>query len=253
MNYRIFAALIILSILFSPALAAIGGSQQPASALSSAGAPQPQPGYIPPGSQAAAQYGSPLYSQSQRPPLEATAAYSAQAPPPAQQAALQPYAMSTASQSSYYYGGTYMPWSQFTSAFQGISPAFWMLSSQGWTWYAQIPLGGWVQELMYVPTEGQITAYEIYPSGMTQATSFEYASPGYQYIWFYADVPGRHVTIFTVDGVPSNAVMVDVSNQVVAQPTGYYPPVPYYDDYSDISDGNSFGTIGISTGARAES
>lgn len=159
--------------------------------------------------------------------------------------------MTTASQSSFYYGGTYLPWSQFASAFQGSSPAFWMLSSQGWTWYALVPLGGWVQELMYVPTRGQITAYEIYPSGMTQATSFGYATPGYQYMWFYADVPGRHVTIFTVDGVPSNAVTVDVSNQAVAQPTGYPPIAPYYDDYLDISDGNSFGTVGTSTGARA--
>lgn len=133
------------------------------------------------------------------------AVYSMQAPAANMQRALLTYNQSLTG--SVYSNGTYIPGS---SLMPGASPIFWVETSSGWSWYASVPLGSWARELMYIPTAGPVQVYEISPSGMTQAYDLGQAQSGYSYIWFNGNVQGRHTSMFTVNGIPSNAVMIDV-------------------------------------------
>jgi len=139
-----------------------------------------------------------------------SAYYTTTPPPSTEQGALITYDVMRAPPASVYYRGTHVPWNTFSTTFPKSSPAFWVRTYSGWSWYASCPLFGWVQELMYIPRTGTLKVYEIYPSGQTKMYSYGWASPGYKYIWFYGDVPGRHIAIFTVSDKPSNAVVVDV-------------------------------------------
>lgn len=65
---------------------------------------------------------------------------------------------------------------------------------------------------MYVPVTGILKVVEIYPDGTTQMYNFGPAAQGYRYIWFNGDVPGRHITLFTVGEMISNAVTIDVDS-----------------------------------------
>ena len=136
--------------------------------------------------------------------------YTTVAPPVAEQKALITYNTVAAPPTAVYYQGAYVPWTTFTVTFPRTSPAFWVSTFSGWSWYAVCPFHGWVRELMYVPKTGTLKVYEIYPSGQTRFYNYGWASPGYKYIWFYGDSPGRHIAIFTVSDTPSNAVTVDV-------------------------------------------
>ena len=140
-----------------------------------------------------------------------TAVYSTQAPPAVQQNVLVPYNVQTAPPTAVYFSGTYMPWASFNQVFPASSPALWVASSAGWSWYATCPVGGWVQDLMYVPYTGTMKLYEFYPDGTVKLYSYGFATPGYKYIWFYADTPGRHITLFTIFDKPSNYITIDVA------------------------------------------
>jgi hypothetical protein len=140
-----------------------------------------------------------------------TATYTTQAPPVTQQKVLLNYDVQTAPPTAVYYSGTFMPWTSFYQVFPANSPALWVASSAGWSWYATCPVGGWVQNLMYVPYTGTMKLYEFYPDGTIKLYSYGFNTPGYKYIWFYADTPGRHVTMFTIFDKPSNYITIDVS------------------------------------------
>ncbi len=139
-----------------------------------------------------------------------TATYTTLAPPATQQSVLLPYSVQTAPPTAVYYSGTFMPWGSFNQIFPAKSPALWVASSAGWSWDARCPVGGWIQNLMYVPYTGTMKLYEFYPDGTIKLYSYGFATPGYKYIWFYADTPGRHITLFTVFDKPSNYIMIDV-------------------------------------------
>ena len=140
-----------------------------------------------------------------------TATYTTQAPPVTQQKVLLNYDVKTAAlPTAVYYSGTFMPWNSFSQVFPANSPALWVASSAGWSWYATCPTGGWIQNLMYVPYTGTMKLYEFYPDGSIKLYSYGFATPGYKYIWFYADTPGRHVTLFTIYDKPSNYITIDV-------------------------------------------
>ncbi len=149
------------------------------------------------------------------------AALCQQAPPFSQLKKLLRYDIESTGKAPIYYGGSYRPWKGFSGPFPKNAPLFWASTSRGWSWYASLPLGSWVQELMYIPESGTLKMYEIYPTGMAQRYVLGFPSSGYYYIWFYGDVPGRHITIFTVDDEPSNAVMIDVTPR-----SGPTPPYP---------------------------
>lgn len=140
-----------------------------------------------------------------------TAVYSTQAPPATQQNVLMSYNVQTAPPAAVYFSGTYMPWTSFNQVFPTNTPALWVASSAGWSWYATCPVGGWVQDLMYVPYTGTMKLYEFYPDGTVKLYSYGFATPGYYYIWFYADTPGRHITLFTIYDKPSNYITIDVA------------------------------------------
>jgi hypothetical protein len=139
------------------------------------------------------------------------AAYYTQAPSEAQQNVLLSYDVQAAPPNAVYYGGSYVPWATFYPSFQRTpAPMLWILTRAGWSWHATCPLGGWVREQMYIPSTGTLKIYELYPNGMTKYHNYGWVSRGYKYIWFYADTPGRHTTIFTISDRPSNWVAIDV-------------------------------------------
>ena len=138
-----------------------------------------------------------------------TAVYSTQAPPVAQQNVLLTYDVQTAPPAAVYYSGSYLPWTSFYQVFPANSPALWIASSVGWSWYATCPVGGWMQELMYVPVTGTMKVYDLYPDGTTRYYSYGFASPGYKLRWFRADTPGRYITMLTIADIPSNYIIID--------------------------------------------
>lgn len=140
-----------------------------------------------------------------------TATYTTQAPPVTQQKVLLNYDVLTAPPTAVYYSGTFMPWASFSQTFPANSPALWVASSAGWSWYATCPTGGWIQNLMYVPYTGTMKMYEFYPDGTIKLYSYGFNTPGYKYIWFYADTPGRHMSLFTLFDKPSNYITIDVT------------------------------------------
>jgi hypothetical protein len=139
-----------------------------------------------------------------------TATYTTQAPPVTQQKVLLNYDVKATPPTAVYYSGTFMPWPSFYQVFSANSPALWVASSAGWSWYATCPVGGWIQNLMYVPYTGTMKLYEFYPDGSIKLYSYGFTTPGYKYIWFYADTPGRHLTLFTIFDKPSNYITIDV-------------------------------------------
>lgn len=139
-----------------------------------------------------------------------TATYSTQAPPVTEQKVLLNYDVKTTQPAAVYYSGAFMSWPSFSQTFPANTPALWVASSAGWSWYATCPTGGWIQNLMYVPFTGTMKLYEFYPDGSIKLYSYGFASPGYKYIWFYADTPGRHITLFTIYDKPSNYITIDV-------------------------------------------
>jgi len=144
-------------------------------------------------------------------PSTVTAVYYTQAPPVAQQNALLTYDIQTAPPATVYYSGSYLPWTSFYQVFPANSPALWIASSVGWSWYATCPVGGWMQELMYVPVTGTMKVYDLYPDGTTRYYSYGFATPGYKYRWFRADTPGRYLTMLTIADIPSNYITIDAA------------------------------------------
>jgi len=144
-------------------------------------------------------------------PSAVTAVYYTQAPPAAQQNVLLTYNIQTAPPAAVYYSGSYLPWTSFYQVFPANSPALWIASSAGWSWYATCPVGGWVQVLMYVPVTGTMKLYDLYPDGTTKYYSYGFATPGYKYRWFYANMPGRYITMLTIADIPSNYITIDVA------------------------------------------
>lgn len=138
------------------------------------------------------------------------AALTYQAPQSSDQQTLLAYNTLANQPNSVFFNQVMQPWQTFVASFPKNMPAFWVNTQAGWQWYATCPLGGWAQEIMFIPQTGTLGAYEIYPDRTTKFYSYGYATPGYHYIWFNGDTPGRHMSIITVDNIPSNAVAIDV-------------------------------------------
>jgi hypothetical protein len=152
------------------------------------------------------------------------ATYTGQTPPGNQQGKLMPLDIMNSPPTYLYYGGSYVGLPDFTSIFPQGSAGLWIERSHGWSWYATLPQGAWARELLYVPTLSPVTIYEIYPAGYVMSYNFGYAQPGYYYIWFYADTPGRHRNVFATNGEYSNTVIIDVYSMNV--PPSPIPPGP---------------------------
>lgn len=234
-NHRLLATVLVLLALTSgTALAGWGDTQSNAASLPALGAQIPggqeATQYLAQADPGAQNYGANMATVPMMADTSATAmaTYAQQAPPASERQTLLNYNAAAGQTQSVYYSGTYVPWNNFIGSYPGNYPLFWAASQTGWSWYTTLPLGTWVQELMFIPMAGNIKVYEIYPTGMTQATDFGFAAAGYKYLWFNGDTAGRHITIFTVGGVPSNAVTIDVGGY---QSQGYqsqgYPSQGY--------------------------
>ncbi|MBN1322730.1 MAG: hypothetical protein JW986_01845 [Methanotrichaceae archaeon] len=173
----------------------------------------------------------------------ATAAYSMQAPMTSEQDKLLSYDQQPTGASQIYYQGSYQPWSRFSTSYPSSTPGMWVETNYGWSWYAHSPLGGWVRALLFLPRTGDVRLYEIYPSGITQSSSFGVIPSGYRYIWFYGDLPGTHMIVFAVNDLPSNAVMIDVGSYASGS-TGYGSSIgsSYGSSYSSSYGSFSSGT-----------
>ncbi|MBN1235219.1 MAG: hypothetical protein JW999_04115, partial [Methanotrichaceae archaeon] len=152
------------------------------------------------------------------------AVYTEQAPPATDLRKLMPSAVLKNPPRYMYYNGNYLAWNDFSTTFPSNKPGLWIERAVSWTLYATLPWGGWTRELIYVPQASPVTMYEIYPSGFVLGYNLGPVQPGYYYIWYYADAPGRHSSVLYTNSGFSNAVIIDVyvaGNYV--KPT---PPTP---------------------------
>jgi hypothetical protein len=61
-----------------------------------------------------------------------------------------------------------------------------------------------------VPAASPLTMYELYPGGFVMRYDLGFVQPGYYYIWYFADTPGRHRSVFVASSGYSNTVIIDV-------------------------------------------
>jgi hypothetical protein len=153
------------------------------------------------------------------------ATYTDQTPPAADLKKLMPSGITTNPPAYMYYNGNYFAWNTFTATFPGNQPGLWIERAVSWSLYATLPLGAWTQELLYVPVYSPLTMYEIYPSGFVIEYSLGAVQPGYYYIWYYADTPGRHRNVFATRSGYSNTVIIDVYS-IGSSPKPTPPPDP---------------------------
>lgn len=139
---------------------------------------------------------------------------------------LMPFNVEVSPSTNVFYKGTYLEWNGFTSQFPSTSAGLWIERSAGWSWYATMPLGGWSRELLYVPIASPISMYDIYPGGFVMRYNLGVVQPGYYYLWYYADAPGRHVDLFSTSSGYSNKVIVDVYSAYTNPVTKPVPPDP---------------------------
>jgi len=138
------------------------------------------------------------------------AAYTNQAPSAADLDRVMPSSIMTNPPRYMYYNGKYLTWRDFSATFSGNQPGLWIERAVSWSLYATLPLGGWTQELLYVPTPTPLTMYEIYPGGFVMGYDLGFVQPGYYYVWYYADTLGRHKNLFATSTGYSNVVIIDV-------------------------------------------
>lgn len=85
----------------------------------------------------------------------------------------------------------------------------WILGPSSWTEYAIVPKGAYLRLIALHPAGGAADLYEITPS--SRAVQRRYTLyPGYSLIAFHPEEVGRHILLFSADGVTSNVVVVDV-------------------------------------------
>ena len=138
------------------------------------------------------------------------ATYTEQAPPATDLGKLIPSTVLNDPPMYMYHNGDYLAWKDFSAIFPSSHPGLWIERAVSWTMYSTLPLGGWARELIYVPSASSIVMYEIYPSSFVKGYNLGFANPGYYYIWYYADTPGRHRSILATSSGYSNPVTVDV-------------------------------------------
>lgn len=151
------------------------------------------------------------------------AAYTNQSPPTMDLGKLQFINIAANEPMYIYYNGSYFGWNDFTATFPSSRPSMWIERAAGWSWYATLPLGGWTRELLYVPAPSPITLYELYPGDYVMGYDLGFVQPGYYYIWYYADTPGRHRTVLATSSGYSNTVIIDIYSPAPPTPT---PPSP---------------------------
>jgi hypothetical protein len=111
-----------------------------------------------------------------------------------------------------------VPYSQYQSS-AGSSGAntLWIQGSSDWTQYAIVPLGATVPLIVSSLTGGSGYLTEVHPDGKVYNTNFYFYPQSLMN--FYADSVGSHIVAYTIGGVKSNSVVINV--------TGSIPPTVY--------------------------
>ena len=119
-----------------------------------------------------------------------------------------PYDVRASPPPAVYYNGANIPWAAFNQSLASNSLLAWTeLYDRSWGTSASAPIGTWVREFIYVPTNGSIVL-SMNTGGINTRRDFGPTTPGFKYIWFYADRPGAHVSTFSIKGVQSNPVTI---------------------------------------------
>jgi len=135
---------------------------------------------------------------------------SAKTPPAQQQNALIPYDVLASPPVSVYYNEVSMPWSDFNQSFSGQELMAWIeMNYNMWGTAARAPKGTWVRQFVYVPASGDMVLYRTAPGGTTDEDLGQ-TTPGFKYLWFYAEAPGTYASTFDMGGVQSNNVTISV-------------------------------------------
>ena len=89
----------------------------------------------------------------------------------------------------------------------------------GWSQHIVVPQGATAYLVVLAAKEGIGELKELSPDGNIYI--YNYFFRGYDHLPFYADTPGRHVLSYTIAGIESNPVEIDVTGTYVptASPT----------------------------------
>jgi hypothetical protein len=143
-------------------------------------------------------------------PASSAEAYVFSEPPNSEKDTLLNYNVVSGAPTQVFYHMIVLDWRTFVSSFPKDRPMFWVNTNDGWQWYSTCPLGGWLQEIIFINEKGNLRMYETNPDQTVIYYDFGIASPGYHYIWFNGDTPGRQSQLITVNDMPSNALVFDV-------------------------------------------
>jgi hypothetical protein len=78
----------------------------------------------------------------------------------------------------------------------------------GWTKHLEVAQGSTAFLVVLATTEGDGTLYDQYPDGSTHNNIYYFQ--GYDRLPFCANIPGRHVLSYVINGKESNSVVIDV-------------------------------------------
>jgi hypothetical protein len=90
----------------------------------------------------------------------------------------------------------------------------------GWSQHIVVPQGATAYLVVLAAKEGIGELKELSPDG--NIYNYNYFFRAYDHLPFYADTPGRHVLSYTIAGIESNPVEIDVTGTYV--PTA--SPIP---------------------------
>ena len=136
--------------------------------------------------------------------------YTTQTPTKTELNTLLPFDAKASPSTHVFFKGSYLGWNGFAAQYPSASPGLWIERSMSWSWYVTMPLGSWARELLYVPAASPIFMFEVYPGGYVMKYDLGSVQPGYYYIWYYADTPGRHLSVFGSNSGYSNIVTIDI-------------------------------------------
>jgi hypothetical protein len=78
----------------------------------------------------------------------------------------------------------------------------------GWSQHIVVPQGATAYLVVLAAKEGIGELKELSPDGNLHIHNYFFRR--YDHLPFYADAPGRHVLSYTIDGIESNPVEIDV-------------------------------------------
>lgn len=128
-----------------------------------------------------------------------------------------------------------VPFSQYMfDPGQRGSNSLWIAGETAWTQYAVVPQGSTVSLYAISPTGGTGSLDYVDSNGQTHKHDYMFY-PSSQFT-FHADMIGRHVLSFSLNGQASNQVVIDVASPY-AQQSGYRDRYPSYYPWSYYPSG----------------